>query len=332
MNESEKRKRALSYSVSKKQLPLLICILLILNACQSLQATPSPPAETQAPDTGDPASEIPMKRSPRPHLTPKITEEISEVPTLVAGTPGSEIFAQDALTITILYDNYPYDQRLKTAWGFAALVEYREHVLLFDTGGEGPIFIDNLQTLGIDPTRIQSVLLSHAHGDHTGGLSALLGTGVRPVVYPLPSFTGSIKYQVDQITTMVETAPEQPIAEGLYTTGEIRYGIPEQALVVDTSKGLVVITGCAHPGIVRIVERAKTAFDRPVHLVLGGFHLVDQSDSSIAAILEEFRRLGVEKVAPCHCTGDQAIGMFKQEYGADFVQVGVGKEIVVNGE
>ncbi len=67
-------------------------------------------------------------------------------------------------------------------------------------------------------------------------------------------------------------------------------------------------------------------------LILGGFHLGDLSENRIAVILADFRRLGVEKVAPCHCTGDLAITMFEQEYGVDFVQVGVGKEIVVEGE
>ena len=77
------------------------------------------------------------------------------------------------LSITIVYDNNSFDPRLKTAWGFSALVEYHEQILLFDTGGGGQILLENLQALEIDPTHIQSIVLSHAHGDHTGGLSAL---------------------------------------------------------------------------------------------------------------------------------------------------------------
>ena len=305
----------------------VIGLLLLLSACQSLQVSPAlpteiPPAQTRNMGTVD-GTRWPSQSQPT-----------QEKPTMQMESSGSiteaeEISNQDTLTITVVYDNYPYDQRLETAWGFATLVEYREHVLLFDTGGEGSIFINNLRTLGIDPTRIQSVMLSHAHGDHTGGLDVLLGQGVRPVVYLLPSFTDSFKRHLEQITTVVESAPQQLLSDWLYTTGEIRGGIPEQALVVDTSQGLVIITGCAHPGIVRIIEQTKASFNRPVHLVLGGFHLGDWSENRIAVILADFRRLGVEKVAPCHCTGDLAIAMFEQEYGVDFVQVGVGKEIVV---
>ena len=315
-----------------KHTPPLIGLLLFLSACQLSQTPPVLPADTPL----SPKGNLPMETPTSVRLQQSPVLEISETPTGSPGpttqTPETDLSSQDTATITIIYDNHPYDQRLSTAWGFAALVEFREHVLLFDTGGEGSIFIDNLRILEIDPARIQSVLISHAHGDHIGGLNTLLGTGARPVVYLLPSFTGSFKHQVDKITTVVETVPGQTLAGGLYTTGEIKHSIPEQALVVDTSKGLVVITGCAHPGIVRIVERAKTAFDRPVHLVLGGFHLASQSEGRIAAILEDFRRLGVEKVGPCHCTGDQAIAMFKQEYGSDFIQVGVGKEITIEGE
>ena len=105
--------------------------------------------------------------------------------------------------------------------------------------------------------------------------------------------------------------------------------IREQALVISTDRGLVVVTGCAHPGIVQMVTRAKELFGGRVHLVMGGFHLGGKSSVELEAVLADFRRLGVEKVAPCHCTGDQAIAMFAAEYDGDFIQSGVGRVIVV---
>jgi 7,8-dihydropterin-6-yl-methyl-4-(beta-D-ribofuranosyl)aminobenzene 5'-phosphate synthase len=236
---------------------------------------------------------------------------------------------EEGVTVTIVYDNNPYDPRLKAAWGFAALVEYRQQALLFDTGGDGRILLANMDVLGIDPRSVESVVLSHVHGDHTGGLSALLAAGAHPTVYLLPSFSKGLKEEISQKTTVVEVTPGQSLGEGLFTTGEMGTGISELALVVRTDRGLVVVTGCAHPGIVSMTTRAKALFNDPIQMVLGGFHLGSKNGAEISAILAEFRRLGVEKVAPCHCTGERAISRFANEYGEDFIQAGVGRVVTV---
>jgi 7,8-dihydropterin-6-yl-methyl-4-(beta-D-ribofuranosyl)aminobenzene 5'-phosphate synthase len=233
------------------------------------------------------------------------------------------------LEITIVYDNNPYDRRLTTAWGFAAWIEYRGSALLFDTGGDGRVLLQNMQVLGLDPLRLESVVLSHAHGDHTGGLDALLETGARPQVYLPPSFAGSYKRSIRQKTGLVEVTPGQLISEGIFTTGEMGRSIAEQSLVIRVSQGLVIITGCAHPGILEIVENARESFDEPVYLVLGGFHLGNKSENEIKAILAGFRRLGVKRVAPCHCTGERALTMFAAEYEDEFIQAGVGRFLQV---
>lgn len=235
--------------------------------------------------------------------------------------------ATDTLTITILYDNNPYDPHLRSAWGFGALVEYRGQTLLMDTGGDGQVLLGNMGYLGVDPLSIERVVLSHAHGDHTGGLKALLAAGAHPTVYLLSSFPSTFKRQVARLTTVVEASPGQPLGEGLFTTGAMDGGIHEQALVIQSEHGLVVITGCAHPGVARMVARAKALFGGPVYFVMGGFHLGGKSKAEIAAILAEFRQLGVKQVAPCHCTGDRAIAMFAAEYGDDFIRAGVGRVI-----
>jgi 7,8-dihydropterin-6-yl-methyl-4-(beta-D-ribofuranosyl)aminobenzene 5'-phosphate synthase len=119
------------------------------------------------------------------------------------------------------------------------------------------------------------------------------------------------------------------MAPGFFTTGEIFNGISEQSLVIQTGRGLVIVTGCAHPGIVKIIQRAKGLFDGSVYLVMGGFHLRSKNQTEMMAILADFHRLGVGKVAPSHCTGDQSIATFAEAYGDDYIQAGAGRIIHV---
>jgi 7,8-dihydropterin-6-yl-methyl-4-(beta-D-ribofuranosyl)aminobenzene 5'-phosphate synthase len=182
----------------------------------------------------------------------------------------------------------------------------------------------NMTEMGIDPAGITTVVLSHAHGDHTGGLGGLLGTGVRPTVYVPRSFPARFKADVRSLTTLVEVHGPVEIRPGIHTTGEVGSRLVEQALVVETGDGLVVVTGCAHPGVVEMVRRAKESVGGEVYLVMGGFHLGGTSQRRVKAIIADFRQLGVQRVAPCHCTGDRAIRVFAEEYGGDFIKNGVG--------
>jgi 7,8-dihydropterin-6-yl-methyl-4-(beta-D-ribofuranosyl)aminobenzene 5'-phosphate synthase len=250
-----------------------------------------------------------------------LTPTVLPSPTVV--TEGEEVI------ITVVYDNNAYDPRLQTAWGFGCVVERGETAVLFDTGGDGAILLSNMAALGFDPHTVDIVVLSHIHGDHTGGLADLLATGVRPTVYVPESFPVSFKTQVKAITALQEVAGPQEIMPGIYTTGQMGSGIVEQALAIEMPQGLVVITGCAHPGIVEMVRRAGQIGESGVYLVLGGFHLGGASSHRVAGIIAAFREMGVQKVAPCHCTGDQAIAQFSAEYGDDFIQNGVGKVLEI---
>ncbi|NIM94902.1 MAG: MBL fold metallo-hydrolase [Anaerolineales bacterium] len=234
-----------------------------------------------------------------------------------------------AFTITVLFDNIHSDPSLQTSWGFAALVESDDHTLLFDTGEDGVILLNNMGELGVDPDAIETILLSHIHGDHTNGLYPLLETGIQPTIYIPHSFPAAFTRGMNPDLTVIEAEPGLLIHECFYTTGEIDFEMPEQALIVDTPQGLVVITGCAHPGIVRIIEHALELIGGHVYLVMGGFHLGNKSTSALEDIIADFRRLGVQKVAPSHCTGEQAIAMFNAEYGADFIHSGVGHVLVI---
>jgi 7,8-dihydropterin-6-yl-methyl-4-(beta-D-ribofuranosyl)aminobenzene 5'-phosphate synthase len=235
----------------------------------------------------------------------------------------------EGLTITIVYDNNEYDERLETAWGFACLLERGDLTLLFDTGGDAPTLLSNMDVLEIDPRDIDIVVLSHIHGDHVGGLGGILAVNEETTVYLPRSFPASFKEQAKTHARVVEVHDPMEIADGIYTTGELGAGIIEQSLVLVTGRGLVVITGCAHPGVVNIVARAKEVTGEEVYLVMGGFHLGGASEAAIDSIVEDFRELGVQKVAPCHCSGDLARSIFEREYGEDFIRVGVGSKLVV---
>jgi 7,8-dihydropterin-6-yl-methyl-4-(beta-D-ribofuranosyl)aminobenzene 5'-phosphate synthase len=119
------------------------------------------------------------------------------------------------------------------------------------------------------------------------------------------------------------------ILPGVYTTGEVGSGIVEQALAVETGDDLVVVTGCAHPGVVEMVHRAREVVEGEVALVMGGFHLGGADGRQIEGIIADFRRLGVQRVAPCHCTGDRARQIFADAFGTDFIPAGVGCVITV---
>jgi 7,8-dihydropterin-6-yl-methyl-4-(beta-D-ribofuranosyl)aminobenzene 5'-phosphate synthase len=232
------------------------------------------------------------------------------------------------VTVITIYDNYQHDPNLETGWGFSCLVEADGIKLLFDTGGEGSLLLENMEKLGIDPKEIEAVVLSHSHGDHTGGLDDFLEANPDVKLYLLKSFPGSFKKKADSSKTeVVEVSGPVAISERMSTTGELGTSIKEQSLMVNTSKGLVVITGCAHPGILNVLKHAKKITGEGIYLVLGGFHLLDRSESQLKQVIEGFRELGVKKAAPCHCSGDETRKLFQQEYKEGFIANGVGNTI-----
>jgi 7,8-dihydropterin-6-yl-methyl-4-(beta-D-ribofuranosyl)aminobenzene 5'-phosphate synthase len=182
-----------------------------------------------------------------------------------------------------------------------------------------------MAALGLDPKTIDIVVLSHAHGDHTGGLASLLAVNPQIHVYLPQAFPASVKEQVRATgAEVVQVDGPTEILPGLWSTGQMGTRIVEQALIARTAGGLVVVTGCAHPGVDEMVARAREVSRDEVALVVGGFHLGSASRGRVEEIIGEFRRLGVRQVAPCHCTGDQARKLFRQAYGEAFHACGAG--------
>jgi 7,8-dihydropterin-6-yl-methyl-4-(beta-D-ribofuranosyl)aminobenzene 5'-phosphate synthase len=287
---------------------------VLLAGCSA--AVPTTPAPTAAP------SHSPTIAATRAAIVPAPTVYPLPADTAAGGRNA----------ITVLYDNVAYDRRLQTDWGFSALVEYHGRTVLFDTGTSGKILLANMSALGVDPAAIEQVVLSHAHTDHIGGLTAFLAVSSRPPVYLLPTFGAAYKRSLRTLTEVIETSPGMEIAPGIFTTGVVRGGVAEQAVAILTSKGLIVITGCAHPGVDRMVKAAADLSGEPVYMVIGGFHLYDSSRAHISAVMAALRDMGVQKVAPSHCTGTAAIKMFADEWGEDFIPSGAGNVIALDGQ
>jgi 7,8-dihydropterin-6-yl-methyl-4-(beta-D-ribofuranosyl)aminobenzene 5'-phosphate synthase len=232
------------------------------------------------------------------------------------------------LRITVVYNNVPHSPGLATAWGFAAVIEAGAHTLLFDTGGDGPTLLGNLRQLNIDPASIDAIVLSHIHGDHTGGLDDFLARRPDVTVYVPRSFPAAFCGGLERRGARVEKVSEaRRLFAHVHSTGEMGDGTREQALIVDTPTGLVVMTGCAHPGIVEVARAARAYLGKDITLLMGGFHLLGRAAGANRATIEELRKLGVRKVAPSHCTGDEAIGMFQAAWGGDFLAGGCGAVI-----
>jgi 7,8-dihydropterin-6-yl-methyl-4-(beta-D-ribofuranosyl)aminobenzene 5'-phosphate synthase len=232
--------------------------------------------------------------------------------------------------LTIVYDNNPYKNSLQTDWGFSCLVHGFEKSILFDTGTKPKILLHNMEKLGIRPGLIDCVLLSHFHKDHTGGLSKLMKLNPEIEVWLPEFFPEDFKAEIVSAgASIVEVTGHQKICDGVFTTGIINGWIKEQSLVLDTSGGLVVVTGCAHPRLTNILSEVKSLFDKNIYAALGGFHLTGFQKDEIEDVIQTLKTLGLQKIGPCHCTGESARKMFSDVYKEDFIEVGVGREVVI---
>jgi len=242
--------------------------------------------------------------------------------------------------------------------------------VLFDAGTSDEVVMRNLEVLGIDPKELNAIVLSHGHHDHVGGLVGVLkktGKRIPVIAHPdafLPKFglKDRLRYiglpfklnELEDNGGIITTATNHvKLAEGLLTTGEIERKnsfedirnfyiiknnmfvedriLDDQALIANVEgKGLVVITGCAHSGIINTIYHAKkiTVTDK-VHLVLGGFHLSRASKERIESTLDEFKNIKPKIIAPCHCTGSDAIAAIRQELKENCRPVSTGDEITI---
>jgi 7,8-dihydropterin-6-yl-methyl-4-(beta-D-ribofuranosyl)aminobenzene 5'-phosphate synthase len=237
----------------------------------------------------------------------------------------------NGIQITILYDNYTLTEGCTPDWGFACIIKGTEKCILFDTGANGEILLENMDKLQVPAGDVELVVISHDHYDHTGGLSSFLGRNSNVTAY-LPLTVSASLIQIAQSLGATVVLPDDPvqICEAVHLVRMRISNLDEQFMIIETPQGMVVITGCAHPGIVQIIQKAKQLFRKDIYFVFGGFHLGGNSDSQIISMIRQIQSLGVQKVGPSHCTGDRAIELFKQEFGSDFVPMGIGPVTIPN--
>jgi len=235
-----------------------------------------------------------------------------------------------SIKLTILYDNYVSTPGTISEWGFSCLIEGTEKTILFDTGTKSDILMNNIKILKVDLKKVDQIVLSHQHQDHTGGLWEVLKQNNKVSVYVPKSFTETFCNRVEKNgAKLIKVNQPLEICEDCYLTGEMGTEIKEQSLILDTKRGLVIITGCSHPGIVNILKQAKEIIDKDIYLVTGGFHLLNHSPNEIDEIIRQFKELKIQKVGPTHCTGDNAINLFRKAYEKNFIKIGTGKVITL---
>ncbi len=232
-----------------------------------------------------------------------------------------------SVKITILYDNRCDNTHLQEGWGFSALLEYNGSKILFDTGGDVEAFSSNVEMMQLSYKEVTHLLFSHWHWDHIAGSKEVIkkldkgATLCVPKKFPwlFLKKAGSHLKEIKVIRSFEEIAPN---VYSLVLKGG--FWLYEQALALKTPNGLGVITGCAHPGIVQIVKTAQGHLQSNVYFVLGGFHQLFTPAKQSADIVKQFQELSVQKVAPCHCSGDHLIRQLQNAFGSNFSKIGTG--------
>jgi 7,8-dihydropterin-6-yl-methyl-4-(beta-D-ribofuranosyl)aminobenzene 5'-phosphate synthase len=263
--------------------------------------------------------------------------------------------------ITILYDAFGNDRAMKKDWGYSALVEVAGKRILFDTGNDRDVFAANVKAKKVDLTKIDFVVLSHRHSDHMAGLSHVLSINPKVKIYAPQDGLGGIygsaipssfyrkdgslppemRYydgkppefvklgrawqdaNIELIDKTTEIAPGITLIALVSETPGTRE-LKELSLAINTPDGLVLVVGCSHPGIERIVE-AAAAINPKIRFIAGGFHLVVTPDEGIAKVVATLKdTFKVENIAPGHCTGEPTFTALKQAFGNRYIYAGVG--------
>lgn len=265
--------------------------------------------------------------------------------------------------VTILYDAFGKSAAMTKAWGFSALVEYEGKRILFDTGGSAETFEHNVKALGADLSKLDFVVLSHRHSDHISGLNWLLSINPTVKIYTPAdpwgpfgwsapnsfyrkdeSLPANMRYFDGKPPQMLAASTPWPqanfvrvdstteIAPGVFlvptisqVTGTLE--LREISMAIRGPQGLIIVDGCSHAGVEKILE-AATKIDSHVRVLFGGLHLVSASDGDIQKISTALHdQWKVDYVAIGHCTGEPTFASLQKTFGDHYLYAGVGSVV-----
>jgi len=227
------------------------------------------------------------------------------------------------MDVRVIATGYTKKQRAAGKWGVSFLIED----VLFDTFGDEQTLLNNLGKMKISPQKIKYLAVSHDHWDHTAGLEKILKLNSKIKVFICAGSSRELKNKlVKNSAQIIEVKNKVKIKKNIFSSGQIQgtydgKTIFEQSLVCKTKKGLVVITGCAHPGVMKILNYVRGNFREPLYALVGGFHLNQMPKEYIEELVTQIKSLGLKLSGPTHCTGNLATKIFKRVFTNGFIRI-----------
>ncbi len=230
----------------------------------------------------------------------------------------------------VLFDNYSLYKGYRVQRGLSIYIEYDDKYLLFDLGSNSDTLQYNVEKLGIDIDMVDAVIISHNHANHIGGLP-LIGWSAPYIKVYIPYDTLSTLGKIARSNGLIpqEITAWTKLFEGIYVSRPI-HGPPwEHFLVLETDKGLIVYSGCMHPGVSRTLGIIREYFgEEEIYAVIGGFHLENALPETIeSSAIDLVEKYGVKKIIPLHCSGKVFKELLRNRYSDKYIEAGVGSTI-----
>jgi 7,8-dihydropterin-6-yl-methyl-4-(beta-D-ribofuranosyl)aminobenzene 5'-phosphate synthase len=217
------------------------------------------------------------------------------------------------MEIITVYDNNQVDNSLRSDWGFSCFIDHPKCKIIFDTGANEKILEANLKKLSINPLDIDIVIVSHKHYDHKGGASWLLQTNEKIVIYLPKTFGRSLEKKLSTCRNVIYSIEKNYTINDTFTLIVSKnLFVTELALAINTSNGIILISGCSHTGINKIIKKTVNLFNDNIYGIIGGLHLFRSSQGKIRKLSDSLKEDNIGFIAPCHCTGDKAIAVLKE--------------------
>jgi 7,8-dihydropterin-6-yl-methyl-4-(beta-D-ribofuranosyl)aminobenzene 5'-phosphate synthase len=213
----------------------------------------------------------------------------------------------------VVFDNETVCPQCKSLWGFSAYLQ--EQKLLFDTGSNGRILLQNMKKLGVNVSEIEYIFISHSHWDHIGGLDSIIELNPNVTLFLPSSLSKHLIKDLKSLVKDVVICSKKPmyLFDRLYTTGLLGSDMPEQSLIIDSMRP-TLLTGCGHYGIENITQVAKDFLGKNIEVVQGGFHLLRSDEQKIIFTIKSLKQMGVTSAFATHCSGPKAIEIFAKEF------------------